>query len=370
MQQLDWLKADYPELYEEIKARVKEGRFIPIGGSWVEMDGNMPNGESFARHFLYGQAFMQREFNMTSSIFWLPDSFGYNAQIPQLMSLAGMDYFLTQKLSWSNINRFPHHSFKWQGLDGTTVTAHFPPSDTYTSGASVGDVRKSESEYRNSDVSKESMLVFGHGDGGGGPTAAMASRLELLSDVQGLPKVKMANPEDFFKKLASRDLPTWEGELYLELHRGTLTSQGKIKYYNRKCEGLLRESELISCVCALITKDDPYPAFTYPKAELERLWKLVLLNQFHDVLPGSSIETVYRDASKIYQSVEYEASKLRELAIRALFGLRTKTETMSLHQGGQQKADLKSGLYFSTRSPLPGRRLSLSRSIRTRTGRE
>lgn len=321
MQQLDWLRVGYPQLWSEVKARVAEGRLIPIGGSWVEMDGNMPGGEAICRHLLYGQRFIKEHFGFHSRVFWLPDTFGYLPQFPQLLKLAGMSYFLTQKLSWNAINKMPVSSFWWRGLDGSTLLAHFPPADTYTSDASVREIKKSEEGCKQKAVSNDALLVFGHGDGGGGPTEAMIRRLERLGDTDGLPIVTQCDPLDFFKQLekSSSHLPTWQGELYLELHRGTLTSQAKIKYYNRRCESLMREAEAASALAALLLQSTAPDAFPYPAADLERLWKLVLLNQFHDVLPGSSIEAVYHDASKIYQQVEYEASRIRELAIRAIF---------------------------------------------------
>lgn len=321
MAQLDWLRVDYPELFERICAKAKAGQFIPIGGSWVEMDGNLPSGESFARQFLYGQRFALEHFGEASSVFWLPDTFGYHAQLPQLMRLAGMRFFLTQKLSWNNINKFPHNTFQWEGLDGTKVLVHFPPADTYTSPANVNDIRKSEVNCKDLSVTNEAMLLFGHGDGGGGPTESMLDTLTRLNDVDGLPVVRFSDPTEVFERLNAQfaRLPSWYGELYLEFHRGTYTSQGKIKYYNRKCEGLLREAEMVSAVYALVKSTQDGDA--YPYAGIEHLWKMVLLNQFHDVLPGSSIEDVYHDASKIYQSVEFEASKLRELALRGLFGI-------------------------------------------------
>lgn len=327
MLQLEWVRQDYPALFAQVRAAAAGGRFIPIGGAWVEMDGNMPSGESFVRQLLYGQRFMRAHFGTTSRVFWLPDSFGYHAQLPQIMALAGMPYFLTQKISWNNIDRFPHSSFHWEGLDGTRVLAHFPPADTYTSGAGVGDLRKTEAGCRDLGRTREAMLVFGHGDGGGGPTAAMLARLERLRDTDGLPRIRQEDPVAFFERLAQRPgLLAWRGELYLEFHRGALTSQAKSKFYNRRCEGLLREAELVATLLRVCR--GPHAAGpAYPAAELEALWKQVLLNQFHDVLPGSSIEAVYHDTSRAYQDVELQASRIREQAMRALFGIGTPHST-------------------------------------------
>jgi alpha-mannosidase len=168
-QQYEWMKSDAPELYKEIKEAVKKGQFVFLGGSWIEMDCNIPSGESLVRQFLYGQRFFLKEFGAISNIFWLPDTFGYTAQLPQICRLAGMEYFMTQKLSWNLINKFPHHSFIWEGLDGSQLLTHFPPANTYSSNASVSDVFKTISDYQQRAVSKESLLLYGHGDGGGGP---------------------------------------------------------------------------------------------------------------------------------------------------------------------------------------------------------
>jgi alpha-mannosidase len=334
MQQLDWLSQDYPELFERIQKEAKGGRFIPIGGSWVEMDGNLPSGESFARQFLYGQKFMQQHFGRISEIFWLPgkvahsqkltiaiDTFGYNAQLPQLMSKAGMRYFVTQKLSWNNINRFPHSSFWWEGIDGTRVLAHFPPSNTYTSTATSGDVIRSERDYKDVDRSNNALILYGHGDGGGGPTEEMLCRLEKMQSGPGMPSVQFNTPLSFFHALEAEggELLRWRGELYFELHRGTYTSQARTKYYNRRCETLLREAEMLSVINGIVSSD---LLAMYPASELESLWKTVLLNQFHDVLPGSSIGPVYDDATKLYVHTEYRSSKIRDNAMNALFGNR------------------------------------------------
>lgn len=237
------------------------------------------------------------------------------------MSLAGMKYFVTQKLSWNNINRFPHSSFWWEGIDGTRVMTHFPPANTYTSSASVNDVINSDKDCKDRDRTKNAMLLYGHGDGGGGPTEEMISGLKHMAKAPGVPNIKFEGPIDFFHRLeADADkLLTWRGELYLELHRGTYTSQARTKYYNRRCETLLREAEMLSVVNGIVFNK---LSSLYPAAELEKLWKDVLLNQFHDVLPGSSIGAVYEDATRLYEHVEYTAATIRDSAMDAIFGNR------------------------------------------------
>lgn len=238
------------------------------------------------------------------------------------MSKAGIKYFVTQKLSWNNINPFPHTSFWWEGIDGTRVLAHFPPSNTYTAQATAGEVIRSETDHKDIERSREALLLYGHGDGGGGPTEAMISRLEKMNKSAGIfSEICFSTPLEFFRRLEgdAANLLRWRGELYFELHRGTYTSQAQAKFYNRRCETFLREAEMLSVISGVVSNallDD------YPANELESLWKGVLLNQFHDVLPGSSIASVYKDATKIYQNVEYRAAKIRDDAMNWLFGNR------------------------------------------------
>lgn len=238
-----------------------------------------------------------------------------------------MKYFVTQKLSWNNINRFPHASFWWEGIDGTRVLAHFPPSNTYTAQATAGEVIRSETEHKDVERSSQALLLYGHGDGGGGPTEEMISRLERMQGVRSLPQVTLEGPAAFFRALEAEgdELLTWKGELYFELHRGTYTSQARTKYYNRRCESLLREAEMLSLINGIISSD---LEGLYPGGKLEALWKDVLLNQFHDVLPGSSIEDVYRDSTKLYEQVEFQASKIRDDAMNWLFG----NKVLLMHQ--------------------------------------
>ncbi|KAJ8126457.1 hypothetical protein O1611_g7180 [Lasiodiplodia mahajangana] len=304
-QQYKWLKAYYPYAFDRVKEKVKQGRFHPIGGSWVEHDTNMPSGESLIRQFLYGQRFFESHFGERCRTFWLPDTFGYSSQLPQLCRLAGMDRFLTQKLSWNNINNFPHTTFNWVALDGSQVICHMPPSETYTAEAHFGDVKRSISHHKSMDQDHTSLLVFGKGDGGGGPTWQHIEKLRRcrgISDQIGrLPRVHMGNTvDDFFDKLQEKasSLVTWYGELYFELHRGTYTTQANNKLNNRRSETMLRDLELLATIASI-----KHSSYKYPKAQIDFMWEAVLLCQFHDCLPGSAIEMCYDDSNELYDEV-------------------------------------------------------------------
>ncbi|KIV87793.1 hypothetical protein PV11_03315 [Exophiala sideris] len=321
-QQYKWLRADYPSIYENVKRKIKSGQFIPIGGSWVENDTNFPSGESLCRQLIYGQRFFQKEFGITCKVFWLPDTFGYASQLPQLLRLAGMPYFFTQKMSWNNINKFPNSTFNWVGLDNTQVLTHMAPTETYNAQVNAEELQKSVSNHGNLAEDNHSLLLYGNGDGGGGPLAAMLERLDRfqkLSDTVGaIPRVGIINHVDeFFEGIQKRTqggttLVTWHGELYLEFHRGTYTSQARTKLNNRRAEIMLRELEYLTSM-ALFTK-----GHDYPKDTLDSMWEDVLLCQFHDVLPGSCIEMVYEDTTVIYEEVMKKGRSIREEALAAL----------------------------------------------------
>ena len=299
--QVAWLREDYPSLYQRLVTAVKSGRFIPVGGLWVEMDGNIPSGESFCRQMLYGQQEFMKSFGRYCDVFWLPDTFGYSAQLPQLMRQAGMERFLTQKMSWNLVNKFPHHSFLWEGIDGSAVLTHFPPADSYACEISVKEAMHSANNFADKGRSSVGLWLYGYGDGGGGVDEAMLQRLSRLSDVTELPKVKPSSPSSFFDILEAEreNLCVWRGELYLELHNGTYTSQAKVKTANRRMELALRDVEMLEAIKLL--------SGSGPEMEVrnwETEWKKVLLNQFHDVLPGTSIPAVYEDAHNLYREVE------------------------------------------------------------------
>ncbi|KJA22158.1 glycoside hydrolase family 38 protein [Hypholoma sublateritium FD-334 SS-4] len=326
-QQYKWLENLYPPLFEKVKDKILDGRFQPVGGSWVENDSNMPSGEALVRQFLFGQRYFETRFGKRCDTAWLPDSFGLTGAYPQLIRGAGMKYFFTQKLSWNNINVFPHSTFNWVGIDGTQVLCHMTPVDTYTAQASVGDVNKGLTNHKNLESSDAALLVFGNGDGGGGPLAKMLENLRRIRAVTNthreLPPVSMGHSVDEFFETIEEDtkagstLPNWHGELYLEFHRGTYTSHGSIKKGNRHSEILLRDVEQITTLASLLKHTRK--SYIYPKAKIDESWEKVLLNQFHDVLPGSSIGMVYDDAEVLYGEIKKDGEALLEEAFSVLF---------------------------------------------------
>ncbi len=315
-QQYAWLEEHRPELFAKITEHVKAGRFVPVGGMWVESDTNMVGGEAMARQFVHGQRYFIDRFGIECPEVWLPDSFGYSAALPQIVSLAGCRWLLTQKISWNTVNVFPHHTFWWEGIDGTRVFTHFPPVDTYNSDLSGAELAHAVANFRDKGGADRSLVPFGWGDGGGGPTREMIARARRTADLEGSPKVVIQAPSDFFAAAEAEypDAPTWVGELYLEIHRGTYTSQAKTKQGNRRSEHLLREAELWSATAAARGLLD------YPYDALDRIWKLVLLQQFHDILPGSSIAWVHREAVANYAVIGAELEELIGAAISALAG--------------------------------------------------
>ncbi len=310
-----YVKEDYPHLYEQIKRRVAEGRWEIIGGMWVEADCNISGAESLARQFLLGRRFFQREFGREDSpVLWLPDVFGYAWALPQLIKRAGLDYFMTIKIGWSQYNRLPYDSFWWQGLDGTRVLTHFittPDPGAYAStynAMMTGEQAVGTWEnYQQKEHHYELLTAYGFGDGGGGPTLEMIERARALAAVPGTPQVRQGSVKEFFRNLErnARDLPTWNGELYLEYHRGTLTSQARNKRYNRKCELLMHQAELAAVGAALL-------GATYPAANFTEAWTIICRNQFHDIIPGSSIHEVYEDSTREYE----QALSIGRLALR------------------------------------------------------
>ncbi len=316
-----WLETHYPDLFERVAAYVAEGRFIPVGGMWVEVDGVIPTGESFVRQIMLGKAYFAERFGLDSREVWLPDSFGYSGALPQLARRSGSDVFLTQKISWNDTTVFPHHSFWWEGIDGTRVFTHFPPADTYAASVTGQELAHTVSNFKDKAIASHALLAYGYGDGGGGPTREMASRLQRFGDLEGAPRVDSRSPHDFFRD-AERELrelsstsaaaPVWHGELYLELHRGSLTSQQAMKRGNRRSEALLREIEHAWAAAARLA------GAAYPHEELTEIWRGVLLHQFHDILPGTSIAWVHREARDFYADVEQRLEGLLEAATAKL----------------------------------------------------
>ncbi|WP_163542115.1 alpha-mannosidase [Occultella kanbiaonis] len=314
-QQYAWIKEDYPELFERIAGHVRAGRFIPVGGMWVESDTNMPGSEAMARQFIQGKSFFLENFGIETTNTWLPDSFGYSAALPQICAAAGNRDFLTQKVSWNQYSTFPHHTFWWEGIDGTRQFTHFPPSDTYNGQLTAAELHHVETNFKDKGDAHLGLTPTGWGDGGGGPTREMIASAERFADVDGLPRVEWSTPDDFFARARSdyADPPTWRGELYLELHRGTYSSQIRGKQGNRRAEGLLHDVELWSATAAL--RD---ASFAYPYAEIARLWEDVLLLQFHDILPGSSIAWVHQDSEHSYASIQARGEALVTRALSVL----------------------------------------------------
>ncbi|MEG0293066.1 alpha-mannosidase [Enterococcus sp.] len=314
-QQYQFMKDNYPELYAEIKKKIKEGRWEAEGAMWVEADCNLTSGESLVRQVLYGKRFLKEEFDVDSKILWLPDVFGYSAALPQILKKTNTPYFMTTKLSWNQFNQIPYDSFYWQGIDGskvlthfiTTISEHYNPTPYYATYNGLLDpysIKGTFDRYQQKKVHDEVMVAYGYGDGGGGPTREMLEyQKRLMKPLPDMPTITGNTANGFFERLNQKEkqLPTWYGELYFEYHRGTLTSIGKNKKYNRQIEFLLQTIEKLY---------SQYDFVNYPQEALERMWKVVLLNQFHDILPGSSIEEVYQQTTKEYEAIIAECQSL------------------------------------------------------------
>ncbi|MEV6759962.1 glycoside hydrolase family 38 C-terminal domain-containing protein [Streptomyces sp. NPDC051105] len=320
-QQWAWVKEHRPEVWARVKKAVADGRFVPAGGMWVESDTNMPGSEAMARQFVHGKRFFLDEFGIENDEAWLPDTFGFAAGLPQIIRAAGSTRLLTQKISWSQTNKFPHHTFQWEGIDGTRIFTHFPPVDTYNCSMKGSELAHATRNFKDKGRARHSLAPTGWGDGGGGTTREMVAKAARVRDLEGSPAVVWETPAEFFEKAEAEyaDPPVWVGELYLELHRATLTSQARTKQGNRRSEHLLREAELWATTAAVRT------GFPYPYEELDRIWKTVLLHQFHDILPGSSIAWVHREARATYQRVAAELDGIIDAAQRALAGQGTRS---------------------------------------------
>jgi alpha-mannosidase len=323
----DFIRQDYPELFSAIQQRVAEGRWEPIGGMWVEADCNLSGAEALARQFLLGRRFFRRQFGREaeSPVLWLPDVFGYAWNLPQLIKQAGLEYFFTIKIGWSQYNRMPYDSFWWQGLDGTRVLTHYSTTpdenssayaSTYNAEVTPRQVLGTWENFQQKEAAPAPLLMaYGFGDGGGGPTAEMLENARELAHFPASPRVQLGTARDFFRQLeaeAGADLPVWNGELYLEYHRGTYTTQSRNKRANRQCEFGLHDAEFLASLATLIA-DAPYP-----HAEFTHAWELVCLNQFHDIIPGSSIGPVYTESQQQYTEVRALTNSLREASLRAI----------------------------------------------------
>ncbi|KQX06766.1 MULTISPECIES: alpha-mannosidase [unclassified Leifsonia] len=295
-QQMAWTKERHPQLFERMRTAVAAGRLELQGSFWVEPDTNLPSGESLVRQATVGRRFLQEEFGLTDEqlrLCWLPDTFGYNGNLPQILRGAGMDWFQTIKLAWNKVNDFPHRTFHWQGIDGSRVLVHMPPEGDYNSRGAADNLLTGLAKYPERALNT-ALLVYGSGDGGGGPNEIHHEVTRREQSLRGLPKVEYSSAGAFFRELEKRDVPhTHAGELYLETHQGTYTTQAQIKRHNRLVERKLHEAEAL----AVIVGDDSRPV-------LAEHWREVLLNQFHDIIPGSSIERVNREAIATYERIE------------------------------------------------------------------
>lgn len=322
----EFTKDHYPELYEKIKKRVREGRFEPQGSMWVEADCNICSGESLVRQIVLGKRFFMDEFGIETDVLWLPDVFGYSAALPQILKKAAIKYFSTIKISWSQFNKFPYSTFWWEGIDGTRVLAHFPPTNDYNARIDPGQLRTGADDYREKDRSDIALYPFGFGDGGGGPTREHLEHLKRARNLEGVPKCTPMSVGDFFKQLVKRseDLETWVGELYLEYHRGTYTTQSRNKRANRKSELLLRDAEMAAGLAWASAKSE------YPADQILRAWKLVCKNQFHDVIPGTSVTDVYKDTAIDYQEIAQIGEKARMSGLAKLGGKSGQSENLAV----------------------------------------
>jgi len=310
-----YTKEHYPGLYERISRRIAEGRWEVTGGTWVEMDCNIPSGESLIRQVLFGRRFFKKEFGVEPEIAWIPDVFGYPASLPQIFIKSGLKYFLTQKMCWNQFNRIPYNTFRWRGIDGTEILAHFPPTDTYNGRLTPAQMLDGARNFTQKGVCREQLYLFGFGDGGGGPTRQMLEYAKRAKSLEGLPSCEQGKAHAFFARAAEDwdKLPVWDDELYNEFHRGTYTTQARTKRNNRKSELLYREAELWGALAESA-------GWSYPREEMRRGWELILLNQFHDIIPGSSINEVYKDSAKQFAEVTGIGERALSGAVGVLAG--------------------------------------------------
>lgn len=322
-----YLKEEAPEVYEKVKKRVDEGRWEPEGGMWLESDCNLTSGESLIRQIMFGKRFIKEEFGKDTNIVWLPDTFGFSAALPQILKQSGIDTFVTSKISWNDYDKMPNDTFMWEGIDGTEIFAYFLTGTEYNKGASnfmttyngilnPATVLGTWERYQNKDFNTNVLLAYGYGDGGGGPTADMIENGRRLSyGIKGFPTTVFESANDFFARAkrnfekSAKELkrtPKWVGELYLELHRGTYTSMARNKKYNRKSELLYKNAELFSAIDMILN------AGQYPQKDINKNWEVILLNQFHDILPGSAIEEVYNVSRRQYKKLISEGKAIEK----------------------------------------------------------
>ena len=331
----DFVREEAPSLFEEIQKKVREGRWEAEGGMWLEADCNLISGESMVRQILYGKKYFREMFQVESEVLWLPDVFGYSAAMPQIMQKSGIHYFMTTKLAWNDTNRIPNDVMYWKGIDGSSVLAYFVTTSdyqkkgitskelinyTYNGRQNASQVMGTWQAFQNKELTNEVLTCYGYGDGGGGPTSAMLEENRRMeAGIPGCPKTEQTSVAAFFerteKKLQrEKNAPVWNGELYLEYHRGTYTSMSENKAENRHCEFLNQEAETMQVIALLLMGN------RYPGALLEQIWKLTLLNQFHDILPGSSIKEVYDESWEQYRDIREADEKLIYEAACSLAG--------------------------------------------------
>lgn len=313
----DMVKKYAPDIFSRIKEKVKSGQWEVMGNAWVEADTNIASGESLIRQLLYGREFFVREFGIDSDTYWLPDCFGFTWALPQIIKKSGMKNFITAKLCANDTNAFPHSMFKWRSHSGDDVTAYFTRV-SYQGEYDVGRVFECRNGNKQSSIADISFGMFGYGDGGSGSTTDMLERAEALKNIPGVPETVNSSAHEFFDEIGKKadEFPVYDGELYFENHRGTFTSQAFVKKNNRRGEFALRNAEILSSAAELMGKSD------YDGAELERLWKILLVNQFHDILPGSSIHEVYENAREDYAELNGGLEKLINEKLNVLFSER------------------------------------------------
>ncbi len=328
-----FVREDYPDLYRKIKSRVKEGRWEANGATWVEMDTNVPSGESLVRQFLYGKRFFRKEFGYDSRVMWLPDVFGYSWSLPQIMKKSGVDYFITSKISWNQYNHLPFDVFNWKGVDGTSVLTRFitagnpgNPDTTHVYNGMIcaEHIKGAWTNLQGKQYTSESFVPFGHGDGGGGPTQEMLEQGMRLQNIKELPLAEFGRIDQLMDRTQkeSDTFPEWNGELYFELHRKTYTSQARTKRMNRMCEIALHDLEFYASAAMML-------GGAYPAAELNGFWETLLTHQFHDILPGSSVREVYEDAERDYADILRQAETVTNSAISTIAGEITAEEKSS-----------------------------------------
>nr|WP_242865996.1 alpha-mannosidase [Desnuesiella massiliensis] len=383
----EFVKEDEPELYEKIKEKVKEGRWEVDGAMWLEPDCNIPSGESLVRQMLFGMRFFEKEFGVKCKTLWLPDVFGYSAALPQIMKKCGVDYFMTTKLGWNQFNRMPNDTFMWEGIDGSEIFTHFVTTcdyskfdadkatfsginskTTYTGNINANQTMGTWKRYQNKDLNEETLMLYGFGDGGGGPTEEMLENAKRLKyGIPGLPRLELGKEIEFFNRayLKMKDckkLPKWVGELYFEYHRGTYTSMAKNKRFNRKSEVLYGDIETLASFNRFLGKE-------YPTEQLNNAWKTILLNQFHDIIPGTCIEPVYDQTDKEYTEILENGNELLKENLKNLssqIGLEKRSivifNTLSFDRSDIVEVNIPKGLEIKALRDIEGNEIKVQYS--------